>query len=283
VIFEGDHGGRISFEEVFSGHPTIVVFFYTRCDNPLKCTLSITKLGRVQQLLKTRGLTGLIHTAAITYDPNYDLAGRMRSYGERRGLELGPTNRMLRTIEGAASLRSHFKPGVNFVESVVNRHRIEAYLLDERGAIAHCFERLQWHEAEVVERAAGLLECSRATDRPARAGATVGTLAAFGLAILPKCPACWALYLSTFGIAGLQQIPYPWIEPILAVCALINLASVWLRARSTGRWMGAWLVTAGAALIGLSRFGWPVAMWGVAATLLGSVVSALAVRQSQAA
>lgn len=281
VIFEGDQGGRLTFDEVFSGHPTIVVFFYTRCDNPLKCTLSITKLGRVQQLLAARGLAGRIHTAAITYDPDFDLTARMRSYGERRGLALGPTNRMLRTMEGAASLRSHFKLGVNFVESVVNRHRIEAYILDDRGGIAYCFERLQWDEAEVVERAAALLESGPAEVKPVPAGATLGSLAALGLAIFPKCPACWAAYLSTLGIAGLERIPYPWVAPLLAVAALINLGSVWLRARSTHRWTGAWLVTAGAAMIGLSRFGWPLAGWGVAATLIGSVVSTLPLRDSR--
>ena len=37
------------------GHPTIVVFFYTRCDNPLKCTLTITKLGQMQRALEARG------------------------------------------------------------------------------------------------------------------------------------------------------------------------------------------------------------------------------------
>lgn len=281
VIFEGDQGGRLTFDEVFSGHPTIVVFFYTRCDNPLKCTLSVTKLGRVQQLLEARGLSGRIHTAAITYDPDFDLAARMRSYGERRGLALGPTNRMLRTIEGDASLRSHFKPGVNFVESVVNRHRIEAYILDDRGAIAYCFERLQWDEAEVVERATELLESGPAVGRAVPAGTTLGTLAALGLAIFPKCPACWAAYLSTLGIASLERIPYPWVAPLLAVAALINLVSVWLRARSTHRWTGAWLVTAGVAMIGLSRFGWPPAGWGVAATLIGSIVSTLSLRESR--
>ena len=133
-----------------------------------------------------------------------------------------------------------------------------------------------------MERATELLESNRAVVKPAPAGATLGALAALGLAIFPKCPACWAAYLSMLGIAGLERIPYPWVAPLLAAAALVNLASVWLRARSTHRWTGAWLVTAGAAMIGLSRFGWPLAGWGVAATLIGSVVSALSLRDSRA-
>jgi protein SCO1/2 len=276
VIFEDDHGSRLGFEDVFRGHPTIVVFFYTRCDNPLKCTLSISKLGRVQKLLQERGLADRIHTAAITYDPAFDLPARMRSYGERRGLSLDTGNRMLRTVEGTASLRRHFKLGVNFVESVVNRHRIEAYVLDAKGRIAYSFGRLQWEEADVVDRAVTVLDSADARGKSGSASTAFGAMASIGLAVFPKCPVCWAAYLSMLGVAGLQHIPYaPWIEPLLAAGALVNLASVWLRTRTTHRMTGAWMVTAGVALIGLSRFGWVTSGLGVAATLAGSLVSAL--------
>jgi len=74
----------------------------------------------------------------------------------------------------------------------------------------------------------------------------------------------------------LQHIPFaPWIAALLAAVALINLASVWLRARTTHRMAGAWLVTAGVAMIALSRFGWETSGLGIAATLAGSLVSAL--------
>lgn len=119
-----------------------------------------------------------------------------------------------------------------------------------------------------MERAAAVL--------PARAPAALGTLASIGLAIFPKCPVCWAAYLSTFGIAGLERFASAaWIQPVLAGAVLLNMASVWFRARSTRRLAGAALVTAGAGLIALSRFGWPVAVWGVAATAAGSIISAL--------
>jgi hypothetical protein len=40
----------------------------------------------------------------------------------------------------------------------VNRHRIEAYILDAQGRVAVCFERIHWDEAEVVALAAAVLE-----------------------------------------------------------------------------------------------------------------------------
>ena len=39
----------------------------------------------------------------------------------------------------------------------MNRHRVEVYIIDEAGRIAASFERIQWDESEVLDRAAALL------------------------------------------------------------------------------------------------------------------------------
>ena len=154
-----DHAGvRISFGEFFKGQPSIVVFFYTRCDNPLKCSLTIAKLARVQKLLESQGLAERIRTAAITYDPGFDLPARLRVYGQDRGVRMDAGHRMLRTVDDGEALRRYFELGVNFVESLVNRHRIEIYILDAEGRIAVSFERLHWDEEQVVTRAVETLK-----------------------------------------------------------------------------------------------------------------------------
>ena len=74
----------ITFKEFFHGQPSIVVFFYTRCDNPMKCSLTVTKLGRIQKLLEAHVNSRIeIHTAAITYDPAFDLPERLRDLWTR--------------------------------------------------------------------------------------------------------------------------------------------------------------------------------------------------------
>ncbi|MGH7787507.1 MAG: SCO family protein, partial [Candidatus Binatia bacterium] len=161
MMFEDHAGEMVTFKQVFAGHPSIVVFFFTRCDNPLKCSLTITKLARVQALLAARGLAARIHTAAITYDPAFDLPDRLRGYGQHRGVRLDAGHRMLRAVDGVDGLRRHFGLGVNFIASLVNRHRIEVYLLDAAGRTAVSFERLHWDEQEVVERAVELLAETR--------------------------------------------------------------------------------------------------------------------------
>jgi protein SCO1 len=157
TVFEDHDGTTITFGEFFRGHPSVVVFFYTRCDNPQKCSLTIAKLARVQNLLLERGLGKQIRTAAITYDPAFDIPERLRGYAQNRGVLMNVDHRMLRAIDGINELSAHFKLGVNFIESLVNRHRIEVYLLDAAGGIAASFERIHWDEQQIVDRAVALL------------------------------------------------------------------------------------------------------------------------------
>jgi protein SCO1/2 len=323
TVFEDHQGTSITFKEFFRGHPSIVVFFYTRCDNPLKCSLTVTKLARIQTLLEAHGLADQIHTAAISYDPAFDLPERIRGYGQNRGVRLNASHRMLRTTDGSESLRRHFKLGVNFIESLVNRHRLEVYILDREGRIAASFERIHWDEEEVVARAIEVLseppalaggsyeqaalasgpceqtalasgvdpldliahggETNPAEPRPNQRRQTAptvfSTLASLGVAFFPKCPVCWAGYMSMFGIASLEQIPYaPWLQPVFVVVMLINLISVWIRGRSTGRMLPFYLVSAGALTIVASKWAPGIekgAVWGVALTFAGSMLSAL--------
>jgi cytochrome oxidase Cu insertion factor (SCO1/SenC/PrrC family) len=165
VALQDHQGALITFQDFFQGRPSIVVFFYTRCDNPMKCSLTIAKLARVQQLLEAQGMAERIHTAAITYDPAFDLPKRLRGYGQDRAVRMDAGHRMLRVTEDNDKLRRHFELGVNFVESLVNRHRIEVYILDAKGRIATCFERLHWDEKQVVAGAVELLneECGSDT------------------------------------------------------------------------------------------------------------------------
>jgi protein SCO1 len=297
VVFEDHAGDSITFKEFFRGRPSVVVFFYTRCDNPLKCSLSITKLARIQRMLEDRGLADQIQTAAITYDPAFDLPKRLRGYGQDRGVRMDARHRMLRATEGMDALRRHFKLGVNFIASLVSRHRVEAYVIDSEGRIVASFERLQWDERQVVGRAiealkeeseraasAPLLKPAAPSSRRKTAAPMFATLAALGVAFFPKCPICWAGYMSAFGVVGLERIPYsPWLQPALVAVILINLASVWLRGRSTGLMSGFYIVSAGALAIVVFKMGlgWEsAAIWGAVLTLAGSLLSALSAKSS---
>ena len=285
VAFEDQDGCRSLYPELFRGHPTIVVFFYTRCDNPLKCSLTVAKLARIQQLLADNGVAEKIHTAAITYDPEYDHPKRLQQYGKSRNVCTNSQNRMLRTTRGFDTICSHFQLGVNFVGSLVNRHRIEVYIVDAEGRVAVSFERIRWDEQEVVDRAIQLLNETQEQWSPPSAGergnpgalasSSFGMLTSLAVVFFPKCPICWAAYLSVFSIAGLERIPYaPWLFPVLVLVMLINLGSVWLRGNSTGRMGGFYLAATGVTLIvGAKLFATAnlVAVAGVALVVVGSL------------
>jgi protein SCO1/2 len=280
TIFEDQDGARISFGEFFTGRPSIVVFFYTRCDNPLKCSLTVTKLARVQKLLESNKLHEQIQTAAITYDPAFDLPERIRRYGENRDVRMDASHRMLRVIGDFDVLKKHFKLGVNFIESLVNRHRLEVFVLDREGRVAASFERLHWEEQEVVDRANEVLkEQDRALTRMTPA---LGTFASIAFALFPKCPICWAAYLSMLGVTGLSQIPYaPWLQPILILLMVANIVSVWWRGWSIRRTTGPLFVTLGALAILASKLNnvpTKLAIVGVVLTLLGSLLSVVSSR-----
>ena len=155
-----DHSGALlSFADAFHGRPSIVVFFYTRCDNPTKCPLTMYKFGSLQRLLNASGYGDSIRTAAITYDPEYDRPERLLQYARSWGVQPSSVHRVLRAVGEFSILREYFELGVNFGASgIVNRHQLEAFVLDQRGHIAHVVARRRWDEAQLMRLAESLLE-----------------------------------------------------------------------------------------------------------------------------
>jgi hypothetical protein len=90
----------------------------------------------------------------------------------------------------------------------------------------------------------------------------------FVVAFFPKCPVCWAAYLSVFGIFGIARIPYPaWLYPLLAALLGIHLLLALRRAPRTG--FGPFtLGTAGALIVLAGRHYTPFAVWILIAGIL---------------
>jgi protein SCO1/2 len=166
--FEDHAGNEITFAEAFHGRASIVVFFYTRCDNPTKCPLTMYRFGSLQRLLQQSDVGESIGLAAITYDPAYDRAERLRQYAESWGAKPSAQHRILRTLGDFDALSDYFSLGVNFSASgIVNRHQLEAFVLDPHGHVAHVVSRRRWDEATLVRLAASLApgQLTGASDR----------------------------------------------------------------------------------------------------------------------
>ncbi len=285
IPFEDQDETRMTFAELFCGQPTIVAFFYTRCDNPLKCSLVMSKLSQLQKRLSESNLHETVRIVAITYDPNYDLPHRLKNYATSRGFQFDERNRIVRTISDFDILRSHFQLGVNFSTATVNRHRLELLVLDADGAVNARFERFHWKEEDVVE-VVRQLNAERSNLLPrSRYTPLLGALASIGYALFPKCPYCWATYFSFLGSLGFGTIPYsPWLQPILAILMFLNLAMVGWRSRSSRTWFPIVLVALGAVSFIIYQLvvSHPLlATLGVVVTICGSFWSGLRTRSHQ--
>lgn len=280
VELEDQDGRPFTFGGFFSGKPSVVVFFYTRCSNPNKCSLTVTKLARLQRAIEEAGLGGRLKTAAITYDPAYDLAPRLRAYGLSRGVRFGNDDRIMRARSGFKELADYFNLGVSFAGSIVNRHRIELFILDGRGRIVYTFARLRWDVDEVLSIAGSLLEEGGRAARLARAASRHLFSASPPLlaALFPKCPLCWAAYLSALGITGMEGVRYaPWALFVLVLLMPANLYLIYRRARHRDWNHPFYLSAAGVcvALVGL-YFNAPYASYaGAAVILFGSLLNSL--------
>jgi protein SCO1/2 len=230
VTLEDQRGTTSSFRGLFSsGQPTIVTFFYTRCDNPFKCTLTVAKLGRVQRLLQARGLEEWVRTVGISYDAQFDTPAQLSRYGHDRGLRLNARHVLVRATSGFDELKRHFALGVTFFESLVSRHRIDVFVLDHNGRIASTFCRLNWSEEQVVDEAAALVG-----SRQSRPLSSMTSLLGLAALALPKCPLCWATYASVLGFSGVLAFPDPRaLQAVAMVLLLVYLGGMFWRAHRT--------------------------------------------------
>lgn len=153
-------GGRFRYRAFFRTRPSVLAFFYTRCMNPQKCSLTIGKLAALQRRLALLDMGDRINLAALTYDPAYDRARQLQAYGLERGFRFDERNRFLRCVESFEPIRLKFDLGVGFGSATVNQHSVDLLILDTQGEPAARFSRILWEETEIVEALDRLLGAS---------------------------------------------------------------------------------------------------------------------------
>lgn len=295
IALEDQEGRYEDLATYLQGKPAIVTFFYTRCNNPNKCSLTITKLARLQRALQAAELLGAVKVAAFTYDPLFDSASRLKAFGSQRGIEFGENMRFFRAPTDFEKIQAWFALGVNFIQSLVNWHRIELYIVDAKGRIYKSATRLQWDEHEVVQQVQQLLLTSTKESAQITMPPSHPTLLPKGKALLtnilptavsiliaafPKCALCWAAYAGALGIGWLQRIPYsPWLLTVFIGFMLLHLAALIYRAKITGKiyplvisLMGSGILLTIKALNLPSVWGF----WGIGLIFLGTLANSFA-------
>ena len=282
IQMEDQDQRQLKFREYFSGKPSIVVFFYTRCDNPNKCSLTITRLGQLQKALKSENLTNSVKTAAITYDPGFDKAFRIKAYSETRGVVFNEDNRAFRIPSAMPSIQNYFDSGVNYIGSIVNQHTVELFILDKNGIIQQSFVRSEWNIRSIITEVTDLLNDAH-HGKKINPGRKLSNLFSplFSLIIIfsPKCPICWAFYLSLLGITNVRMLQMTnWLLPIFLLLLSISLFASYRKARIRNGLMPIYISMAGMSIILL--FWWlmkihPAGYLGIALIMVGSLLNVL--------
>ena len=149
LVLEDQDGSRRSFEARFAGRPTVVAFFYTRCENPERCSLTVTRLAGLDRRLRAARIHA--NVAGISYDPGYDRPARLRTYGEDRGMAFSSRCSLLRTVDRFDPFVEAFGLGVGYGPVTVNQHSIDVVLLDSDLAVTGRLSRRLWMEDDVID------------------------------------------------------------------------------------------------------------------------------------
>ena len=125
--------------------------------------------------------------------------------------------------------------------------------MNESGAVAQqcCCSKAQENVAEkpVVEQ----------TKKTAKTVPSI--LLSVLIAFFPKCPVCWAVYMSMFGSLGLAQLPYMgWLLPVLLAFLGLHLFMLYRKAGQNG-YLPFLLSLAGASAMLLGRIFFPSEKW----------------------
>ena len=254
VGLEDQDGYRSTFNE-FLGQKKIalIAFFYTRCDNPLKCSLTITNLAKIQELVLSHNWANEVELAAISYDSDFDGPSQLRRYGEARGISFNEQTHFFRILNNFDKLKNYFDLSVNYAGSTVNRHTIELYLLAPGGEIISTFSRGRINNDEIVTAIQTAIAGRKAgqinwRNRLKTAFSSITSLTgSFFIIILPKCPLCFAVYFSMLGIAGAPLLPYVrYIFPCLVLIIAINLFFIYRAAKKRNGYVPFFLAAFGA-------------------------------------
>lgn len=81
------------------------------------------------------------------------------------------------------------------------------------------------------------------------------------IAFFPKCPFCWAIYMSMFGSLGLARLPYmPWLYPVLMAFLVFHLFMLWRKIPQKG-YLPFLISLAGAMVIISAKVFFPLVQW----------------------
>ena len=146
-----DQEGNIFDINKALGKPFVLTFFYTRCDNPTKCSATVTNLAALENDLKKEGLADKVSLFAITLDPNFDNFNQIKAYGEDRGAQFDENFKFLTfNSDLHQKLVKDLGVSVNYGAGLVNIHSTQLLFFDKKGRLAKSYDNAVWANESLV-------------------------------------------------------------------------------------------------------------------------------------
>ena len=147
-----DHDGRAGVLRSVIDRPTLITFFYTRCQNAKKCSMAVSRLGALQRELAQAGIDGSVRLIAISYEPQFDTPERIHRFATDRGFRLGD-NALALQLDTARyqTLVDELQAPANYNAGWINTHGVELSLLDRQGRVVRKYHTLLWNNDQVVK------------------------------------------------------------------------------------------------------------------------------------
>lgn len=147
-----DQDGRTGVLADLVDRPTLVTFFYTRCQNGKKCPMTIARLAALQRKLDEAGLAGRVRLLAVTYEPQIDGPRRLARHTSARGLDLGDGVLALQLDSARQdALLAELGIEVSYNAGWVNAHGVQLTLLGAGGELVAAYRDVAWRTETVLE------------------------------------------------------------------------------------------------------------------------------------
>ncbi len=150
-------GAAVSMNR-FRGKLVMMNFIFTRCPVATMCPASTLKMSMLQQATKEAGLTN-VEFVSISFDPDYDTPGVLRSYAEARSLDLSNWSFLTGPDTAVRHLLAQFGIIREF-EGATIKHNLATLLISPNGQIIHRVDGSQWDTQEFLPK------MQRAVPRP---------------------------------------------------------------------------------------------------------------------
>ncbi len=126
VTLEDQHGAKVPLVSLLRTRPSLIAFFYTRCMNPEKCSLTVLRLAALARQIEAVQPGGW-NILAISYDPEFDTPLQLRRFGEGRDFPFSEHARLIRCVTDWPKLQQAFDLRVGYSAATVNEHARECF------------------------------------------------------------------------------------------------------------------------------------------------------------